>query len=74
MLSVLYNSHFRPSILVTSLKSLASSILFLMGMDQVLIDFLVRSAVGAGTVLLVLAFVGIRIPRSSSVMRRRPRS
>ena len=65
--------HLRTGTVVTSLKSLASSILFLMGVDQVLLDFLLRSAIGAGTVLLVLTFVGIGIPRSSPVTRRRSR-
>jgi hypothetical protein len=42
-----------------------------MGLDQVLIDFLARAAVGAGAVLLVIVFVGIGIPRRSAAAIRR---
>jgi len=42
-----------------------------MGLDHVLIDFLARAAVGAGTVLLVILFVGIGIPRRSAAVIRR---
>ena len=65
--------HLGHSLIVMSLKSLAGSILFLMGMDEVLIDFLVRAAIGAGTVLVVLGFLGLGIPRSSSLPHRRIR-
>ena len=71
MSSSFSNLHLRHSLIVMSIKAFASSILALMGIDQVLLDFLLRAAVGAGAVLLVLAFVGIRIPRSSTVARRR---
>lgn len=42
-----------------------------MGLDHVLIDFLVRSAVGAGAALLVIIVVGIGIPRRTAVAIRR---
>jgi hypothetical protein len=45
-----------------------------MGLDHTLIEFLVSAAVGAATVLLVIIFVGIGIPRRSSAgIRRTPR-
>jgi hypothetical protein len=42
-----------------------------MGLDHVFFDFLARAAVGAGTVLLVIMFVGIRIPRRTPAVIRR---
>lgn len=63
--------NFRPSILVISLKAAGRSILLFMGLDHVLIDFLVRSAVGAGAALLVIIVVGIGIPRRTAVAIRR---
>jgi len=42
-----------------------------MGLDQVLIDFLTHAAAGAASVLLVILFVGISIPRRASITIRR---
>jgi hypothetical protein len=50
----------------TSLKSLTRSLLFSLGLDHALIDFLAHTAVGAATVLLAILFVAIRIPRRSA--------
>jgi hypothetical protein len=50
-------------VLLTSLKALTRSLLFAMGIDHVLIDFLARAAIGAITVLIAILFVGIRVPR-----------
>jgi hypothetical protein len=63
-------AHFRPSLLVMSLRSLAGSILFLMGLDDVLFEFLLRAAIGAASVLLLIAFVGVRLPKRAAVPRR----
>lgn len=63
--------NFRSSLGVTSIKAAAHSILWLMGLDHVFIEFLVCSAVGAATVLLVIIFVGVGIPRRSAVGIRR---
>ena len=63
--------HFRSGPLVTSLKAFVRSILLSMGLDHVLIDFLACAAVGAGTVLLVILFAGIGIPRRAPVAIRR---
>ena len=66
--------NFRSSLGVTSLKAASHSILWSMGLDHTLIEFLVSAAVGAATVLLVIIFVGIGIPRRSSAgIRRTPR-
>jgi hypothetical protein len=65
------SSNFRCGLLVTSLKAIARAILISMGLDRVLIDFLASAAVGAATVLLVIVFVGIRIPRRAAVAVRR---
>jgi hypothetical protein len=50
-------------LLLTSLKALTRSLLFAMGIDHVLIDFLASAAIGAITVLIAILFVGIRVPR-----------
>jgi len=71
MTLVTLTQNFRCGLLVTSLKALPCAILSSMGLDHVLIDFLARAAVGAGTVLLVILFVGIGIPRRSAAVIRR---
>lgn len=63
--------HVRSGLLVTSLKALTRSILFSMGLDHVFVDFLLSAAVGAGTVLLVILFVGVGIPRRHAAVIRR---
>lgn len=50
-------------LLLTSLKALTRSLLFALGIDHVLIDFLARAAIGAIAVLIAILFVGIRVPR-----------
>ena len=65
--------NFRPSLGVTSLKAVMGSILWSMGLDHTLIEFLVSAAVGAATVLLVIIFVGVGIPRRAPVGIRRQR-
>jgi hypothetical protein len=52
-------------LLATSLKSLTRSLLFSLGLDHALIDFLALTALGAATVLLAILLVGIGIPRRS---------
>ena len=42
-----------------------------MGLDQVLIDFLMHAAAGAASVLLMILFVGISIPHRAPVTIRR---
>ncbi len=64
-------ANFRSSLLVTSLKAFYGSILVTMGLDHVLVDFLLRTAAGAASVLAVIAFVGIRIPKRSVIVARR---
>ena len=64
-------ANFRSTLPVTSLKALLRSILLFMGLDHVLIDFLLRAAVGAAGVLAVIAFVGIRMPKRSPIAARR---
>jgi hypothetical protein len=64
-------SNFRSSLGVTSLKAATRFILGSMGLDHTLIEFLVSAAVGAATVLLVIIFVGVGIPRRSPVRIRR---
>ena len=66
-----FTPNFRSSLAVTSLKALTRSILWSMGLDRTLIEFLVSAAVGAATVLLVIIFVGVGIPRRSPVRIRR---
>ena len=63
-------ANFRPSLLVTSLKAVIRSILLSMGLDHVLVDFFAHAAAGAASVLVVIFFVGIGIPRRSSEYRR----
>jgi hypothetical protein len=63
--------NFRSSLGVTSLKALTHSILWSMGLDHTLVEFLVSAAVGAATVLLVIIFVGVGIPRRAPVGIRR---
>jgi len=63
--------NFRSSLGVTSLKALMHSILWTMGLDHTLVEFLVSAAVGAAMVLLVIIFVGVGIPRRSPVRIRR---
>jgi hypothetical protein len=65
--------NFRSSLGVTSLKAVTDSILWSMGLDHTLIEFLVSAAVGAATVLLVIIFVGVGIPRRAPVGIRRQR-
>jgi len=60
-----------PGLLVTSIKALTRSILFSMGLDHVLLEFFVRAAAGAASVVIVILFVGIGIPRHSSLAMRR---
>ena len=50
-------------VLATSVKALARSALFTLGLDHALIEFLANTAIGAATVLLALLYVGARIPR-----------
>ena len=64
-------ANFGSKLPVTSLKALIRSILLSMGLDHVLIDFLLRTAAGAASVLAVIAFVGIRIPKRSVIAARR---
>ncbi len=52
-------------VLATSIKAFARSILFSLGVDHVLIDFLAHTAMGALTVVLAILFVRVRIPRRS---------
>jgi hypothetical protein len=54
-------------VLATSIKAFARSVLFSLGVDHALIDFLSDVATGAATVLLAGVFGGIRIPRRSKV-------
>jgi len=56
-------SNLRPGLLVTSLKALIRSILFIMGLDHVLIEFFSRAAAGAASVLMVIFVIGLGIPR-----------
>jgi hypothetical protein len=56
--------------LLTSLKASTRSLLFPLGIDLALIDFLAHAAIGAGTVLLAILFVSIRVPRRFSSASR----
>jgi len=56
-------TNLRPGLLVTSLKALIRSILFIMGLDHVLIEFFSRAAAGAASVLMVIFVIGLGIPR-----------
>jgi len=53
-------------LLATYLKAFARSVLFSLGLDHTLIAFLANAAAGAATVLLVLFFFALRIPRRRS--------
>ena len=53
---------FRPS-LATYVETLTRSFLLSLGLDHVLIDFLMRAAIGAAAVLLAILFVGARTTR-----------
>ena len=56
-------------VLATSIKAFARSVLFSLGLDHLLVDFLAHTAMGAATVLLALLFA-VRIPhRSKTTMR-----
>ena len=57
-------------VVATSIKAFARSVLFSLGVDHVLMDFLAHTAIGAATVLLAILFVGIRIPRRSKAAIR----
>lgn len=50
-------------LLATSIKAASRSLLFSLGVDHVLIDFLANNAIGSATVLLAFLFVAFRIPR-----------
>jgi len=63
--------NFRPSLVVTSLKALIRSILFVMGLDHVLIEFFSRAAAGAASVLMIIFVVGLGIPRRATSPIRR---
>ncbi len=63
--------NFRSSLGVTSLQAVAHSILWTMDLDHTLVEFLVSAAFGAATVLLVIIFVGVGIPRRAPVGIRR---
>jgi hypothetical protein len=56
-------------LLATSVKAAARSLLFSLGMDHSLIDFLANTAVGAATVFLAILFVAFRVPRRRSAPR-----
>jgi hypothetical protein len=58
---------FTPNpLLATYLKAFARSVLVSLGLDHVLIDFLENAAVGTVSVLIVIFFVALRIPRRQS--------
>jgi hypothetical protein len=57
------------TLLATSLKAAARSLLFSLGMDHALLDFLANTAIGAATVLFAILFVAFRIPRRRSALR-----
>ena len=54
------------TLLATYLKAFARSVLFSLGLDHTLIEFLANAAAGAATVLLVVFFFALRIPRRRS--------
>jgi hypothetical protein len=56
--------------LLTSLKASTRSLLFALGIDHALIDFLAHAAIGAIAVLVAILFVGIRAPRRCSSATR----
>jgi uncharacterized membrane protein len=57
------------TLLATSLKAAARSLLLSLGMDHALLDFLANTAIGAATVLFAILFVSLRIPRRRSALR-----
>lgn len=57
-------------VLATSAKAFARSVIFSLGVDHFLVDFLARTATGAATVVLAMLFVGVRIPRRSKAAIR----
>jgi hypothetical protein len=59
--------------LLTSLKPSTRSLLFALGIDLALIDFLAHAAIGVGAVLLAILFGGIRVPRRCSSAIRHTR-
>ena len=63
--------NFSPFLPVISPSAHAGSILPSMGLDHVLLDFFSHAAAGAATVLLVIFFVGLGIPRRSAAPIRR---
>ncbi len=56
---------FPSSFLASSTKALTRSLLFSLGIDHVLIDFLARTSIGATAVLLAILCVGIGSRRRS---------
>jgi len=67
-------SQARP-LLTNYLETLARSLLFSLGLDHALIDFLAYTAVGAAAVLLAILVLALRIPRRrpvSSIHRSLP--
>jgi hypothetical protein len=60
-------------VLANSVKAFARSLLFSLGVDHVLIDFLTNIAIGEATVLLALLYVGIASQRSNRATRPNPR-
>ena len=50
-------------VLATSAKAFARSLLFSLGVDHILIDFLANVAIGADAVLFAFLYVGARIAR-----------
>jgi hypothetical protein len=57
-------------VLTTSIKAFARSVLFSVGTDHVLMDFLLDVGIGAATALFAVLFAGIRIPRRSKAAIR----
>lgn len=51
---------FRPAVYV---EALSRSLLISLGLDSVLIDFFVRTAIGVAAVLLTILVVGLRTRR-----------
>ncbi len=50
---------------LTCVETLTRSVLLSLGFDDLLIDFLARSALGAAAVLLAILFVSVRSRRRS---------
>jgi hypothetical protein len=59
-------SQARP-FLATYLETLARSLLFSLGLDHALSDFLVYTAVGTAAVLLAILVLALRVPRRRPV-------